>query len=93
MIGLNGGSGHGRKGRKREGLKIEREEHGGDWRKAMEGGVQGDEDFECERMESWGEMRAQERSSGGLGWVTEVCGGRGRGLQVEGAFRRSRGEF
>lgn len=52
-----------REGRKE--VKVEREKHGGDWRKGWEGGAQGTK-AGCERRESQGEARTVRGSSGGI---------------------------
>lgn len=68
-----------REGRKE--VKVEREKHGGDWRKGWEGGAQGTK-AGCERRESQGEARTGGEQRGHLGWASEACGSRGIGPRV-----------
>ena len=64
-MGSSGGRGDGRRGRKKESLKVEREELVVTGGKGVEGGAQVMK-AGCERMESWGEIWAQEGSGGGI---------------------------
>lgn len=58
-MGSSGGGGDGRRGRKKESLKVEREELVVTGAKRVEGGAQVMR-AGCERVESWGEIWAQE---------------------------------